>query len=490
MYLNIDINSRCTPFLNKIAEKDNITKADVEAFLDFYSVGNITDILFCIFCQYSATDSKIWSTYADKYLQKKENGITVDYTEQYKGIYKLNKECGIDPYEVWIKGCRKRNINPWISIRMNDCHFPDEQNSFLRSDFYYEAEEKGWMIGEKYEYFRKNFDYAVPEVRQKMLDYIKEQLERYDVYGVELDFMREIFCFDYIDEDNEKIVNIMNDFIRSVKEIVKMAEKNYGHEIKIAERLTRDIDQSRKFGFDARTWAAEKLVDIIIPSPRWEHSDSMIPVNIWKKELPGVKIIPCIEMLAATRHGGLAFMTAEMVRGIAGGFYSDGADNIYLYNFFGQFLPEESIEIYKTCISAEEIAKHSTRYLVLGQEDATSPARFDPSSDMKPYKPLPIELCGDYKEIVISTAEISDDTEATLIFGITSGNAEDVKLKVNGVSYKDFEPAEIPEPEYLMESGTRCFKCRLTEINRTKQKLLLKSDGENVTVNWIEIDIK
>ena len=82
---------------------------------------------------------------------------------------------------------------------------------------------------------------------------------------------------------------IMNGFIRSFKYIVKQAEEKFGHPIRITVRLTRDIDQSLRFGFDARTWAKEGLVDMIVPSPRWSNVDTArVDTKRMKEEEPEI----------------------------------------------------------------------------------------------------------------------------------------------------------------------------------------------------------
>lgn len=42
---------------------------------------------------------------------------------------------GIDPYEVWIGECRKRGVEAWVSMRMNDYHFADVTNYFRNTTF-------------------------------------------------------------------------------------------------------------------------------------------------------------------------------------------------------------------------------------------------------------------------------------------------------------------------------------------------------------------
>lgn len=483
MYLNIDINTICTPFLNGLAKNKNITEKSVASMIDIYKNTGVKHILFNIFGQYSAVDSDVFTTYADKFMQKEENGIEVDYKDFYVGIYTANKEYGIDPYDIWIKECKESGINPWISVRMNDCHHPDNEVSFLRSNFFYEAKEKNWMVGEKYGYFKNAFNYAVPEVRKKMLDYIEEQINRYDVYGIELDFMRDIFCFDYIDSDNSECVEIMNNFLREVKKITKSAEDKWGHKIKTAIRLNRDIDQSKIFGFDARSWEKESLADIIIPSPRWQCSDSLIPIEVWKQELPETTVLACVETLVGTRFGGDAVATAEIARGIAGGYLSRGADGIYLYNYFGEErCLKRDCEVYRTCSSLEEIVKHPIRYVVIGQEKTMAPYGTEPCT------PFPMDVTGDEAEIVIATADITKGKTVSLIVGFLAGSPDTCDILFNGQVCTGFEKIDTPEPKYAMDPDTVCYRCKVKFAEGRKQKIGFRS--QKATVSWIEIDVR
>ena len=100
MYNNIDINSIVTPFLNRVSDAPVFSEELLYPLVDQSKDTFVTDILFCIFCQYSATDSDVFTTYAEKFLQKEYEGEAVDFTEEYRGIYRINKACGTDPYAV------------------------------------------------------------------------------------------------------------------------------------------------------------------------------------------------------------------------------------------------------------------------------------------------------------------------------------------------------------------------------------------------------
>lgn len=474
-YTNIDINSVVTPFLNRVSEEENVSEELLYPFVDIYKDTLITDVLLNIFCQYSAAKSEIWSDYADKYEQKIENGVEVDYKDLYKGIYKLNKEYSIDPYEVWLRRLREIGLSGWLSIRMNDCHEPDEKASFLRSDFFYEAREKGWMIGDKYGYYRYCFDYSVPEVRKKMLDYIKEQLRRYDPDGLELDFQREITCFDI--ENCPDRVEIMTDFVRAVREMTEERGRQSGHKIRLGVRLMPDIAQNLIYGFDAVGWAKEGLVDLICYTPRWESSDSDMPSEEWKAEVKGIELAAGIEILCC-RPSNETYCTPAVARGYSVRYLSRGADSMYLFNYF--INPDDTDahsgymrEVNETAGSLEAAMKLPYRHVVTFQDIAPR--------GHKRRKPLPVRLkAGESAALEIDIGRARENSSAELILGFTTGSPENVSVRVNGESADFTETGySSAEPDRRINygpEGTVYYRASVKPAD--KYRLDLKSAGE------------
>lgn len=485
MYCNIDVDTVCQPYFDKVLQQADFDKQLLYPFVDAYKDTCVTDILFNTFTQYSATDSLVWTTYADKYLQKELDGKPVDYSKRYEGIYTINKKYNTDPYKIWIDRCKQLGINPWISLRMNDCH----KDAELKSVFYYEAVKNNWVIGDKYGYFWECFDYKYEIVREMMLLYIEEQINIYNVYGIELDFMRDIYCFDYIDDNNDECVAIMNDFFRDVKKIISKAEQKWGHPIKIATRLTRDIDQSYTYGFDARTLAKEKLVDIIVPSSRWHHIDSEIPVDVWKKELPDIEILGCIETLLSDEMGVLGSMTDESARGLALSHLTKGADGIYLFNYFDPYglgdTSSRDKKVFKTCASAQEILKHKIRCVVRGQERDVCPVGY------KEWNPLGFTLLkNETEKVEITTGNIPDQKSVALVVGFEKGNCDSCEIKVNGKIIKDFKPYSIPDHKNLMPESIKTFCANVDTIASQKQIVEVTGIKDETKFKWMELIIE
>ena len=478
LVVNIDINSTNTPFLNASAAGGTFNEADLYAYVDQYNNTQITDLTFNVFCQYSATPSDIWTDSVDKYLQTTENGVAVNYKPLYEGIYKYYQN-NIDPYHVWFERCKTDGINAWLSIRMNDCHEPDEAASFLRCDFFYEAKEKGWMVGSDYGYYRNCFDYAVPEVRQKMLDYIREQLMRYDVYGLELDWMREIICFDYT--NNPDCASIMNDFMRAANSIVHEAETKWGHDIQVMARLQRDVEQCFAYGFDAVTWANEGLVDIIVVTPRWATCDSAMPLADWAEKCKGIKIYAGIETLVV-KQGADYQATAEVVRGYAAQYLTAGADKIYLYNFYQNPLNDNSTgrnpEIFATCGQLETALNATRRHIVAYQDIAPD--------GYESYKPLPLKVTAyNTQSLNVETGYIPENTQVSVIVGTTTPDRmKNIRLTANGTLLA-CPDGGTPAVNTYTDDGVMLFKYELANSNLTN---LQKFTFENTGILTFQID--
>jgi len=486
--LNIDINSVNIPFLNSVVDTatPNTVREALQPFVAQYANTQITDVLFNIFCQYSAAPSEVYTTDVDKYLQTSENGVPVDYKEIFHASYTLS-QWGVDPFEVWIAQCRELGMRPWISLRMNDCHEPDDETNWLRGDFFYEARENGWMIGEDYGYFRNCFDYAVPEVREKMLAYIEEQFMRYDVHGLELDWMREITCFK--EQGRPENVEIINDFMRRVDKLRHMAQEKWGHEIKIMCRLPRDYTQSVIYGFDAAAWAKEGLVNAIVVTPRWESNDSAMPLHQWRAALTGsdVKIYAGLEILT-NRAAVESHSTARTAQGYAAQYLSAGADAIYLFNYFqNPNEPSETFrEVYNTCGSMDTLLGARRRHVVTFQDIAPK--------GVGRFRPLPMKVTKTKPQSLLVHTGSFEAEELTIYLGLKpNANAESLRVYLNGKQCEYLGKTALPEEDkanYLREEADIYAWRAVGPFSEGAQSVTVHNNlMRSVAVSYVEICI-
>ena len=99
---------------------------------------------------------------------------------------------GVDYPARVIQRCRQQGISPWISLRMNDVH----ENDNLDHPFHAALWRKPELFRQGHPgYYARALDYAHPEVREHYQALIAETLARYDIDGLELDFLREPYLF-------------------------------------------------------------------------------------------------------------------------------------------------------------------------------------------------------------------------------------------------------------------------------------------------------
>ncbi len=386
--LNIDVNTATDPFLKHVVENNKVVKKeDLYPFIDQYLDTQVNTLSINTFAQLSFAPSKVWTDIYTKYEQEYFNDEKVDNKEYFEWFYSVYKRHGIDPYEVFFKRAREVGIKVWNSVRLNDCHFPGQIN-FFKGDFYLKAIKNGWTLGKDYGHHRDAFNYAIPEVREITLQYYEELLNNYDVDGFEIDAMREPLTIDYFNLPQDKVLNIMNNFMRDVKKLISKAEEKYGHKIDFIVRLPRDPHQCKTFGFDVETWAKENIVNHFVVSPRYNASDNDMPIELWKKLFPNVKISAGFVELTATYVGENGFIKYSTDFGTANGlsaaYTSQGVDQMYAFDFY--ILPEGVKDTYggwrdntqkyvcndalRNCGKGETIFNNIRRHVVTHQDIA------------------------------------------------------------------------------------------------------------------------
>lgn len=481
--LNIDINTVTCPFLKSVMNGKNVTKEALYPFIDHYidlpggAQTQLGAIAFNIFCQFSSTESKVMTdvfTYTEK---KRGHGDDVT-GKWYETFWRIYREFDIDPWKVWMERCRERGYEAWLSIRMNDAHDTDYEEC-LKDEYAFRAKWNGYAIGDRYDYYWKCLDYAFPEVRTRMLYYLEEQLDRYDVDALELDFMRDIYCFKYL--ENPDCAAIMNDFMREVRSVVNEAGEKWGHKIKISARLHRSIEQNLIFGFDVQTWAEENLVDHITVTPRWSSSDDAMPIAEWRRRFPDIEIAAGAEILLRiedmrvkgdAESGDGLIVDADCVNAMAANYFFQGADQLYLYNFFidpynlhdSAAMPTK--DVLTRCGDPAAILASPRRHIVMYQDIAPE--------GCESYRPLPMAVSGEEKKLTVYTGEIPEEKEAKLILGFSEGTPTNTHITVNGIPQKEFRPAEI---KFLVDDEVT----RLKNVKTFSGEITL-CDGKKITL--------
>ncbi len=515
MYMNTDINTGTFPFLCKLAEQEHITPDMLYPYVDVHRHTQITDFVMNICASGSNPPSDVWMDYADIYESNIVGEDKASASEKkaiaWRGIYEIQKKHGIDIYATWVDRCRQVGFNPWFSLRMNDCHPGSKNTTDSDKDFVVKAMTNGWMIGEEYGYYAGCFDYSHKEVRDHYLTYIKEQVGRYDIYGLELDFLREYHCFKYLTADMAECRKIMTGFVREVKAILLDAEKIHGHKIKLMIRLPRDIEHCLYYGFEPMAMASEGLLDVVVTSPRFSSSDSGINVDEWREALPGVEIVPGIEAALGIIDGKFVDTSKEIALGLAANYLSYDPEGLYFFNHFisprifsSFFSPlceyeemristhepwEKSFAVLACAADYKTIYQSAVRFVMI-------PEGYESCSGYPTmWRPIPAKLGEESKSFEIRTGAIPKGKKCSVIIGF-EGGAEKFSAKLNGVALSDFEKTDVSFIEGIgyqpkISSGTVCYRAKFDEsiLAAPIQKLEVKSEKGIPILSWVEINV-
>lgn len=239
-------------------------------------------------------------------------------------------EAGVDPTATLVARARERGREAWISFRMNDDHGDD----FLQTAF--RRDHPDWVIGGERYAGRDALDFRRDEVREHVVALVAEAVDRFDCDGVELDFNRfPRFFRDDVPEPER--VRLLDDLVRRIRGALDATGRRRGRRLVLAVRVPSNLGRTpptpataRAVGCDAVAWAAAGLVDHVTVSEfLLERGD--LPVGAWRAVLPQVSLAFGIE---CTRDVGGASLTAEEYRQAARRLVTQGAEGVYLFNFF------------------------------------------------------------------------------------------------------------------------------------------------------------
>ncbi|MEW6360131.1 MAG: hypothetical protein AB1696_27595 [Planctomycetota bacterium] len=231
-----------------------------------------------------------------------------------------------------IQRCRYHGIAPWISLRMNDVHNNKDLSHPSHSRIYREGR---FFFQGRSGYFARGLDYARWEVRDHYKALIVETLERYDIDGLELDFMREPYLFSVGKEEEGRA--ILTAWLRDIRQLTNTAAARRGHSVRLGVRVPSRPETALALGLDAIGWAKTGLIDLLVVTPRWATLEFDMPIKLWREQLgqANVTLAGGLEILYRSSPGARATdASPELATGAAVAVLVDGADCVYLFNYF------------------------------------------------------------------------------------------------------------------------------------------------------------
>ena len=471
-------------------KSDEMTREGLLAWVNQYEHTGVTHLFLCPNAMKASFRSKTWDSIWDLGQQRVPEGDALG--ANFVANARLLFERGLDPYAVWIEQARKINISPWVSMRMNDVHNVDDPKHYLHSSFWVNHPEFWRVPGSTSgSWVDRALDYTHPEVREYAMSFVKELLERYDVDGIELDWMR--FGYHFKPGSESAGLALLNDFMKTVRETADTWSKKRNHPIKISARVPAVPDASLGLGLDAITWVNEKWVDILVPTPFWATADYNIPFDVWREKLgdaqKNVTLAAGLELLLRAYPGAKAKPTdLAAVYGFATAAYHRGADQIYLFNYFDPTPiadnPAESKVLLEKGL-ARKIVEQGPRRHIITYHDTVTPTV---SADIQ----LPADITQTPKAFKIYAGPLPHSGSAAVIIGLSDKATTTPAEVILTVNKHEQEIAGKDNSIAVPGTSKTCrFSIPLDTLTDGWNEFHLKTtaSGLSCSVVWMELDL-
>ena len=257
------------------------------------------------------------------------------------GPFKANRtgdfhEKGLDPLQIMVDFGKKHDIEIFWSMRMNDIHDAYPQWSALfpefkkrHPEFLFTTRDNPPVNGHW-----SGLDYNHAPVRARALALLEDVCKRYDVDGVELDFLRHppFFRSHASGHDcTEAECETMTDLIRNIRRMTEQEGLRRKRPILVAVRVPASAECCKEMGLDILRWMEEGLIDLAVPG-EWEFDPWSDWVALGRKY--GVKIYPCLNLSVQRGRKRAPGRKLPIMRARAMNMWHSGADGIYTFNFF------------------------------------------------------------------------------------------------------------------------------------------------------------
>jgi len=288
----------------------------------------------------SAIDTFLWSVGGREVLsyetvigERFADGVE-DFANEADRVRALNLRHLIEhhggPVTAIARLCREAGRRFFPSLRMNT-HYNTEEDSLSFGRF--RRDHPDLLIGRADDPpygsthwgLRTGKDYAFPQVRDFMVAIACELLERFDVDGIELDFMRHPGVFR--PEQGYANRHLLTDMVRQLRARMDEIGKAKGRALELEVRVASSLYDSERLGMEAERWMKEGLVDIVVTGLGFRPFEAKVAEFAAAAEGTGCQVLGCFEGLRPV-------VETEVLRAMAARYWDAGADGLYFFNFY------------------------------------------------------------------------------------------------------------------------------------------------------------
>lgn len=492
-------NQDCTNLFG--VTREPLTPAHVDHMVDEVADGGADVMFINPNAQRACFPSKTWQTFWDGYAPGRREFFgpipdsDVPGRERWVSQMKRLADAGCDYLARALARCRAKGITPGVSIRMNDMHDVPWPGSHLFSRFYIKHPELWLDNGRLSGWSARGLNYEHAAVREHYLTLIRELAGGYDFDVLELDFLR--FTSYFPRGDFERHCDIMTDFLRQVREILRKT----GRTIALIPRVAATPASAYELGFDVARWAREALIEGL-SAGMFFNTAWQVPLDAFRRLLgPDVALFAGTDNTAARPSRLLPpFLPLEplLLRGLAAGYLAGGADGINFFNFFcpreGENPREPLFDTLKELKSLEDLRGKPKSYLIkTGQGVAETDGPFQ----------IPVTMaCGQGRAFRILMAKEPADPAVKAFVEVTfvpskAEARQEFWLHLNDLpvgaarSIQDVAPALLNPADSPGGIAPRVatFVAPVSAIREGWNRLAVRSEADKVTVVNLSVRI-
>lgn len=250
---------------------------------------------------------------------------------------------GTDALEMAAAYCRRRGLEIFVSIRMNDTH--DNRGPQPPSSHFslFKQQHPECLMGTRANRPRycawTAVDFAHAAVRDHVRRFVREFLENYDIDGIEYDFFRHLQLFKTVAngaDATQAELDLMTTLMRDLRSIAEEVGRRRGKPFLVAVRVPDSVGFCRVIGIDIERWVHESLVDMVIGTGYFQCNPWHVMADVVHRN--GGKFYAALdEPRNATKRAPLGMLPG---RGLSVPFYrarmaaalTEGVDGVYFYN--------------------------------------------------------------------------------------------------------------------------------------------------------------
>jgi len=171
------------------------------------------------------------------------------------------------------------------------------------------------------------YDYSKAEVRSHYLATLREACRRYDLDGVELDWLRYPKFF----RDGEVNAAVLTEFVCEARAILDETAKLRGHPLRLVTRVPDSPARARELGLDVEVWLKAGWVDAVIAGNGFTFGSNALGEWVSLAHRHRVPVYGVVERMP---RGFARYGTPETLRAAAATLWARGADGLYTFNFY------------------------------------------------------------------------------------------------------------------------------------------------------------